>query len=473
MTEDFRRHPIDDEYVRRLADRGLRMAVVDPDDAAGQAAYAHASVRGFHGPAHTEDENRTFRDALQRRRLVAVHDDAIGDTSGDGGWPIATVGSWPTELTLPGAPEPTGAVTSEPTGAVAPRIARSWAISTVTVSPTHTRRGIARAMLEQELRVAAQRGCPYAMLTVSEATLYGRYGFAPAGDATTWRIDTGRVSWRGHPGEHRLEPATAEVARAAAERVYERERPRRPGWIPVWPERWGQLFGIGSGVEPSEAKARRAVLARDSQGEVTAVASYHVAETGSEFDEHELTVDFAVASDPAGFSALWGFFVRMPLVGVVHAHLQPTDLPLRWMLGDERAATVTVRDHQWVRILDVPAALSARGYLEAGALRLRVHDDLGYAEGDWVLRVDDAGATTVAATTDAAPSGEPEGDALPGLELDVAALSALSLGGVTPHEFAAAGRITELGPAAGSGAALAAAARLLRSAVVPSLTVWY
>ncbi|MBN9607217.1 MAG: GNAT family N-acetyltransferase [Actinomycetales bacterium] len=453
MTEDFRRHPIDEQYVARLAERGLRMTVVDPDDVEGQAAYPHAVNRGFHEPDRTEEQYRTFRDALQRRRLVAVYDDRIAHP-----WPIATVGSWSTELTLPA------------TAAGEGRVARSWAISTVTVLPTHARQGIARAMLEQELRVAAERGHPYAMLTVSEATLYGRYGFAPAADATSWRIDTARVRWVGHPTPRRLEPATLEAARDEAERVYERVRPNRPGWIPVWPERWGQLFAIGSGIAPDEKGVRRAVVARDEHGTATAVATYHVTSTGNDFEEHELHVDFIVASDAAGLAAVWGYLVQMPLVAVVHAHLQPTDLPLRWLLGDERAARVTVGDHQWVRILDVPAALAARGYLEAGALRLRVHDGLGYAEGDWMLRVDaDAdGAAKVAAAVD-----DPEADAAPGLELDVAALSALSLGGVTPFELAQAGRITELGPDAGSGRALAAADRLLRSAVAPSLTVWY
>ena len=36
-----------------------------------------------------------------------------------------------------------------------------------------------------------------AMLTVSESTIYGRFGFAPAAMSTEWEIDTRRARWTG------------------------------------------------------------------------------------------------------------------------------------------------------------------------------------------------------------------------------------------------------------------------------------
>ena len=57
--------------------------------------------------------------------------------------PVATIASWIGELTVPGG-----------------RGIPSCAISAVTVAPTHRRRGIARAMLEGELRTAAAAGVP-------------------------------------------------------------------------------------------------------------------------------------------------------------------------------------------------------------------------------------------------------------------------------------------------------------------------
>ena len=98
--------------------------------------------------------------------------------------PVATIASWIGELTVPGG-----------------RGIPSCAISAVTVAPTHRRRGIARAMLEGELRTAAAAGIPLAMLTVSESQLYGRYGFAPAAASASWHIDVKRAVWIGpRPG---------------------------------------------------------------------------------------------------------------------------------------------------------------------------------------------------------------------------------------------------------------------------------
>jgi predicted acetyltransferase len=48
-----------------------------------------------------------------------------------------------------------------------------------------------------ELRTAAELGVPIAALTVSESTIYGRFGFASAAQAAHWEIDTRHVRWAG------------------------------------------------------------------------------------------------------------------------------------------------------------------------------------------------------------------------------------------------------------------------------------
>ena len=61
--------------------------------------------------------------------------------------PVATVDGWPTGLSVPGG-----------------RSVDAWAVSAVTVSPTHRRRGIARALMEGELANARNAGAALAML---------------------------------------------------------------------------------------------------------------------------------------------------------------------------------------------------------------------------------------------------------------------------------------------------------------------
>ncbi|MGO8609645.1 GNAT family N-acetyltransferase, partial [Rhizobium johnstonii] len=66
------------------------------------------------------------------------------------------------------------------------------AISSVTVAPTHRRRGLLRQLMAGELRTAASVGFPLAALTVSESSIYGRFGFGAAVAAAEWEIDVRR-----------------------------------------------------------------------------------------------------------------------------------------------------------------------------------------------------------------------------------------------------------------------------------------
>jgi predicted acetyltransferase len=97
-------------------------------------------------------------------------------------------------------------------------------------------------------------------------------------------------------------------------------------------------------------------------------------------------------------------------------------------LADARmGALVNRSDHLWVRILDVPAALTARRYATEGSLVFEVVDPLGHAAGRFVLEGGPEGATC--AVTDAEPD----------LVVPVGALGAAYLGGT------GWGRLAELG----------------------------
>ena len=84
-----------------------------------------------------------------------------------------------------------------------------------------------------------------------------------------------------------------------------------------------------------------------------------------------MTVSYLLAETDDAYAALWRFFLELDLVGEVRAHELSVDEPLLWMISDQRAATVMVRDHQYVRILDVPAALEARTFGAPGVAGAR------------------------------------------------------------------------------------------------------
>lgn len=394
MTEqEFTSHPIDRVSRERLAAEGLRMELVDTADRAVFDPWLQAEARGFHQGTLTERELGWMVEGLASRRTTGVWD-------GDDPVPVGTMNSWSGRMTVPGGDLP------------------SWAISVVTVAPTHRRRGIARALLEAELRTAAALGLPMAMLTVSESTIYGRYGFAPAAYASDLVIDPRRATWTGPRPSGRVAFVSIREWRDAIAPLHERARLASPGEVEVFPRRWDLLGGLNT-EDADSAKRNRAVGYRDEQGELRGLAVYRIRGGDDDFTRHRLDVVSLVAETDDADAALWRFLLEQDLVGEVRAGLRRVDEPLRWMVRDQRGIRQTIYDHHWIRILDVAAALESRSYERDGVLEFRVSDPLGFADGGYRLEVVD-GRGTVTSVDDAR------------LELDIAALSAAYLGAVPP-----------------------------------------
>ncbi|MGN6502187.1 MAG: GNAT family N-acetyltransferase, partial [Pseudolysinimonas sp.] len=175
--------PVDPTIASRLAGQNLRMALLDVSDRAAVEAWSEAATRGFHGGRLTPERHTEYLEANKARRNTGVWDEA-----NPGLEPVGTSNSWVSRLAVPGE-----------------RTIESWAISTVTVASTHHKRGIARALLEAELAAAVAAGLPMAMLTVSESSLYQRYGFAPAAWAADYEFNARRVTWAGPTPAGRIE----------------------------------------------------------------------------------------------------------------------------------------------------------------------------------------------------------------------------------------------------------------------------
>jgi len=451
MTDDFRLVPVDPTAAERLAASGLRAALVDtrgatygeqPPDNPEFDAWTQAGWRGFHSEVLDEKRLASFRASLGYRRTLGVYDDAL-PAEEPARWPVGTVASWPGELTVPGD-------TTIP----------AWAISSVSVAPTHRGRGIARALLEGELRTAVALDLPMAMLTVSESTLYERYGFAPAAMASDYRIENRRGHWVGPTPSGTVQFITIPQFRAEAEEKFANWRLLSPGQMEMWGGRWDQIAGLGTG-DDDEHKHLRAVRYLDEDGETRGLAIYRVKENGADFTKHTLEVRRLLTESPDAYAALWRFLLEQPLVAEVVAELRSVDEPVRWMWSDWRAIRVTTTDHLWLRVLDVQRSFEERDYVTSGSLALDVSDALGFAAGRWLLEVDPSGDVEVS-PLDEFP------DDVPALALDVASLSALYLGGVAATTLTDAGRVIELTPAAAT-----AVDTLLRSPRAPWLSVWF
>jgi hypothetical protein len=120
----------------------------------------------------------------------------------------------------------------------------------------------------------------------------------------------------------------------------------------------------------------------------------------------------------------------------VFKHVPPGH-PLRWQLADFRAGEVSGdMDWLWVRLLDVPRALTARGWFTDGELVLDVDDPFLGEHGRYLLTVRDGKA-------DCVPT-----DREPDLSLDVRDLGSVYLGGTAPSTLVRAGHIRAHHPGA-------------------------
>jgi predicted acetyltransferase len=431
----FREGSPDPVSAERLAAQGLDIRTIAADGD-GFEGFLQAVVRGFLGSEHSDVQTAATRERSGYRRATGVYDpqSPMRDR------PVGTIASWMGRLSVPGD-----------------RDIAACAISAVTVAPTHRRRGIARALLEGELRVAHAAHVPIAMLTVSESTLYGRYGFAPAAAGADWVIDIKRAAWTGPTPAGRVDFIAKERARELLASVHERVRLRIPGEIDIPPGHWDTIAGTRPDAVKPEAK--RAVQYTDESGDVRGVAVYTVTENDVDYTKSTVTLTYLLAETDDAYAALWRFFIEMDLIGELRASELSVDEPLLWMLSDQRAAVVTIRDHQYVRVLDVAATLEARTYGAPGSLVLQVSDPLDLAGGRFRLDVgDDLTARVERIEGDATAEGVV-------VELGVQELSAISLGGVSVTTLAAAGRITT------TDAALAT--RIFAGTRAPRLSIWY
>ena len=152
-----------------------------------------------------------------------------------------------------------------------------------------------------------------------------------------------------------------------------------------------------------------------------------------------------MAGDPAAAAALWHSLLTRDLVSTVTAELRSAEDPLLYQLLDQRRARVQVSDGVWVRIIDLPGALTRRAYSCPVDVVLEVTDELlaGNA-GRWRLRADGPGAASANASCERT-------DRPADIALDIRELGAAYLGGTRLGTLAAAGLVTELRPGALGG----------------------
>jgi predicted acetyltransferase len=184
------------------------------------------------------------------------------------------------------------------------------------------------------------------------------------------------------------------------------------------------------------------VVARNADGRTDGYALWRAIDEGDWFlnpTQIKVSIDEVLAATDDAYRALWHYLLNLDLVRILTLEGYPVDEPLEWLLSDGRVAQRTwTGDSDWLRLLDVPAALAARRYASTDRLVLDVMD----ADGGWA-----AGRVTLDGGPEHAECLLTPG-ATADLRLSQRALAGIYLGGNTVLAQQQAGLIDEETPGA-------------------------
>jgi predicted acetyltransferase len=277
------------------------------------------------------------------------------------------------------------------------------------------------------------------MLNASESIIYGRFGYGLAQSFQSLVIERRAAAFVEHARvSGRLRLLDRCEASSVLPGIHDRARRARPGEINRIPQWWDKFFRDRE-KDRDGAGPRAFVVHETTTGEADGYAAYRQVTTWPDgLASNKILVEDMAAASSTVHEALWRYLLDLDLSAEISAQARPLDEPLRWMLTDpRRLRTTRLSDHLWVRIIDVPAALSAREYTSNDTLVFEVVD-AGRAPACFTLHTD-AGAGTCRR------SRKPEQAEL---SLSLSDLGAIYLGGVAPSVLAAAGRVRELRPGA-------------------------
>lgn len=355
---------------------------------------------------------------VQRTRQAWIPARAYGMR--DAGRWVGTLRTEPRTITVPGYDGGTEVLAAD-------------ALTNVTVAATHRRRGFLRRMLDRSLRDARERGDAISILIAAEWPIYGRFGYAPAVSHVDFTLYPRRPGGR-IPGQSTTvrQVEREEFGRLAPD-VFDAARRRRAGHVDRDRAWWARTLDL-DGFAPSPHGLAETWLVREGGQGPDGVLAWK-ATRDFEFIPPlgAVTVSGLFAASDEAERDLWTYLTGLDVVDEIVLPNRPADEPIRWRLPDARTLVLTQQsDFLWLRLLDVPAALSARRYAVAGDIVLEVLDSTAVSvAGRYRLHADGT-EVTCAPTTDA-----------PALTVTQAALASAYLGHGPLRPRVATGEVIE------------------------------
>ena len=258
-------------------------------------------------------------------------------------------------------------------------------VGDVAVAPEHRGRGLARRIMTEALRAMRARGEVISTLFPATTTLYRSLGYELAG-AAVWHQVSPR--WL-----HQLRGSTSLQTRrvekdddpAGVRRCYQRVAPGINGWLDRDDHRWQSLWKWWH-------QGHYVYACENPDGEVEAYLAYRHEPTppGSSGD-FGVRVEQIVASTPEGLRAAWWTLASSAsLVDAITFTASPEDA--LFLIMPEQRTSVRGQVRWLLRIVDVQAAVAARGYPPSLEIEVPFSVDdaiLPENTGAWTLHVSD------------------------------------------------------------------------------------
>jgi predicted acetyltransferase len=312
-------------------------------------------------------------------------------------------------------------------------------LSWVAVHPDHRRRGVLREMITHHFSGLHEQGVALSGLHAAEVLIYGRFGYGISSVDLELELERGTVFTAPSLEDAaagvttRFFVADSDEAAAAVHELHLRCARDTLGAVSR-PNRMARPLFVDLPLTRQGREPWQVLLAR-VDGQPAGYAVFSRQEKWAHWlAKGTVTVRELAAADPATLLALARRLVDFDLTASIKISSRGADDPLLWWAGGPRAMGLKTFDSLWLRLVDVDAALTARGYSSVCDVVLDVVDPVcPWNQRAWRLTVDRDGVATCLPTSDDAD-----------LRLPVQALGAAFLGARSIAAQAHEGLVTEL-----------------------------
>jgi predicted acetyltransferase len=291
-------------------------------------------------------------------------------------------------------------------------------VAGVAVAPECRGRGLATRVMQEFLKEARAEGLPISTLYPATLPLYRRVGFEQAGYWMEYRLPLSRIDV---PSSGLLVRPLEEKDLPAIKQCYKSVALGFDGYLDRGEYIWRRI------THPRQGDATGFII---ESPDGNAAGYVFIRQERLPSMRHDVHVTDICAATPTSAARLLNFLSEFGSVGEEAVFFGGPLHPLVQLLGEQKFK-IAFREYWMVRILDVAAALSARGYLPG--LHAEVHLDVGDDlfpdnAGRYVLSVSDG-------------RGKVHRGGNGTVRLNIRALASLYTGFVTPHGLRVLGRI--------------------------------